>query len=152
MEEGKTKTIVWDSNSEPPKNYIWAKDDNGFLEFKDGSWVESEEIAVPGSGGVETIDFFKFIHAVIYPITNKVATYDGENFEIYDIDNQEVFNLSFVNLIYSGDVPDSGNIIYGLQVGKTEGNRYYFEPSFCDIDGAIKENIPGTDMFIFNYV
>ena len=50
MIEGKTKTIVWDSNSQPPKNMIWAPNDNEFLEYKNGEWAESEEVAPAGSG------------------------------------------------------------------------------------------------------
>ena len=67
MEEGKTKTIVWDSNSEPPKNYIWAKDDNGFLEFKDGSWVESEELSPKEN---QVVEFLNTSYTYILPDTD----------------------------------------------------------------------------------
>lgn len=41
--EGITKTIVWDSNSEPPKNYIWVKD-NITYEYNPTTrkWKESD--------------------------------------------------------------------------------------------------------------
>lgn len=46
------KTIMWDDNSEPPKNYIWAKN-NKFYEYDyvTRSWVESKLISGSGSDG-----------------------------------------------------------------------------------------------------
>ena len=40
------KTIIWEENTEPPKNYYWVKEDNVVYEFdlKQGKWVESEEL------------------------------------------------------------------------------------------------------------
>lgn len=50
--EFKKKTIIWEDNSEPPKDYIWAKKDGKFYEYNYAtrSWVESESIS-GGSGG-----------------------------------------------------------------------------------------------------
>ena len=51
MTENK-RTLWFDENSQPPRNYIWYK--NGkFWEFVDGKWVESEGLG--GNGGGNTI-------------------------------------------------------------------------------------------------
>lgn len=54
MEEGTTKTIVWDSNSEPPKNYIWAIDGK-FKEYNGSQWVDSTIIKSTTNIPVTTI-------------------------------------------------------------------------------------------------
>ena len=45
--EFKKKTIIWEDNNEPPKDYIWAKNDGKFYEYNYAtrSWVESESIS-----------------------------------------------------------------------------------------------------------
>ena len=42
--EFKKKTIIWEDNNEPPKDYIWAKKDGKFYEYNyvTRSWVESK--------------------------------------------------------------------------------------------------------------
>ena len=49
----KTKTIMWEDNNEPPKNYIWAKPDGKFYEYSyvTRSWIESKLIKAEESGG-----------------------------------------------------------------------------------------------------
>lgn len=49
--EFKKKTIIWEDNNEPPKDYIWAKKDGKFYEYSytTRSWVESKTIS-GGSG------------------------------------------------------------------------------------------------------
>lgn len=44
--EYKTKTIVWEDNNEPPKDYIWVKADGKAYEFDyaDRKWKESKTI------------------------------------------------------------------------------------------------------------
>lgn len=46
--ELKKKTIIWEDNSEPPKDYIWVKSDNKAYEFDytDRLWKESRTIAI----------------------------------------------------------------------------------------------------------
>lgn len=49
--EFKKKTIIWEDNTEPPKNYFWVKPDGKVYEFtlKNG-WAESTEIQLcPGA-------------------------------------------------------------------------------------------------------
>ena len=51
--EFKKKTIIWEDNNEPPKDYIWAKKDGKFYEYSYAtrSWVESKSISGGNSGG-----------------------------------------------------------------------------------------------------
>lgn len=46
--EFKKKTIIWEDNNEPPKDYIWVKSDNKAYEFDytDRIWKESKTISV----------------------------------------------------------------------------------------------------------
>ena len=49
--EYKKKTIIWEDNNEPPKDYIWAKNDGKFYEYSHAQrkWIESNLIS-SGSG------------------------------------------------------------------------------------------------------
>lgn len=50
--EFKKKTIIWEDNSEPPKDYIWIKSDGKAYEYSysQRKWIESKSIS-GGSGG-----------------------------------------------------------------------------------------------------
>lgn len=50
MQEGTKKTIIWEANSEPPRNYIWVKNDGIAYEYDWDlrEWVPSPNI---GQGG-----------------------------------------------------------------------------------------------------
>lgn len=41
------RTIIWEENTEPPKNYFWVKPDNKVYEFNHEfeEWLESETIS-----------------------------------------------------------------------------------------------------------
>lgn len=45
--ELKKKTIIWEDNNEPPKDYIWAKKDGKFYEYSYATrgWIESKSIS-----------------------------------------------------------------------------------------------------------
>ena len=49
--EFKKKTIIWEDNNEPPKDYIWIKSDGKAYEFdyKDRKWVKSNSISTEAS-------------------------------------------------------------------------------------------------------
>lgn len=49
--EFKKKTIIWEVNNEPPKNYIWAKSDGKFYEYNydKKDWEESKTIQTASS-------------------------------------------------------------------------------------------------------
>jgi len=54
MQDGTKKTVIWETNSEPPRNYIWIKSDGIPYEY-DWSvreWLPSKDIR---SGGGATI-------------------------------------------------------------------------------------------------
>lgn len=50
--EFKKKTIIWEDNNEPPKDYIWAKKDGKFYEYSYAvrGWVESKSISGESEG------------------------------------------------------------------------------------------------------
>lgn len=49
--EFKKKTIIWEDNNNPPKNYIWAKSDGKFYEYNydKKDWEESKTIQTVSS-------------------------------------------------------------------------------------------------------
>ena len=49
--EFKKKTIIWEDNNEPPKNYIWVKSDGKSYEYDltTKAWVESETVKMVDS-------------------------------------------------------------------------------------------------------
>ena len=53
--EFKKKTIIWEDNNEPPKDYIWVKKDGKFYEYSyvTRNWVESKSIS---GGSEESVD------------------------------------------------------------------------------------------------
>lgn len=46
--EFKKKTIIWEDNNEPPKDFIWVKSDNKAYEFDyaDRTWKESKTVSI----------------------------------------------------------------------------------------------------------
>lgn len=44
MENGTKKTIWYDNNSEPPKDWIWNKQDGKFYEWNGKAWTVSSEV------------------------------------------------------------------------------------------------------------
>lgn len=113
MEEGKKKTIIWDSDSEPPKNYIWAKDDDGFLEFKDGTWEASETVA-PASGGSGFEDGWTL---------KQLTTEDGD-VATYDIELSSGMICLIEELPANGIIYLSENII--VKRDTSTGSTLYF--------------------------
>jgi hypothetical protein len=51
--EFKKKTIIWEDNNEPPKDYIWIKSDGKAYEYSysQRKWIESKLIKTEESGG-----------------------------------------------------------------------------------------------------
>lgn len=57
--EFKKKTLIWEDNSEPPKDYIWIKPDGKAYEFDytDRIWKESKSISAgSGSGSGSNVE------------------------------------------------------------------------------------------------
>lgn len=46
MQDGTKKTIIWETNSEPPKSYIWVKSDGKAYEFINGAWTVSPNVII----------------------------------------------------------------------------------------------------------
>ena len=46
--EFKKRTIIWEENTEPPKNYIWVRPDGKIYEYNyiAQDWIESESVKV----------------------------------------------------------------------------------------------------------
>ena len=59
--ELKKKTMIWEDNTEPPKNYIWIKSDGKAYEFdyNDRKWKESQIVSSidSGNGGGNSSNF-----------------------------------------------------------------------------------------------
>jgi hypothetical protein len=55
--ELKKRTIIWEENTEPPKNYYWIKPDNQVYEYslEKRQWVVSEVLSY-NPGGKDLID------------------------------------------------------------------------------------------------
>ena len=50
--EFKKRTIIWEENTEPPKNYYWIKPDNQIYEYNPNQleWVISETLSYNPDG------------------------------------------------------------------------------------------------------
>lgn len=97
--EFKKKTIIWEDNSEPPKDYIWIKPDNKAYEFDYASrqWKESKNINTSnessdegsgsGEGGGEGISGeAKELYDFIFGQTPYVLAMESESsFKIYTL-------------------------------------------------------------------
>lgn len=51
--EFKKKTIIWEENNVPPKNYLWVKSDNKVYEYSatNNKWVESKTFQIKEASG-----------------------------------------------------------------------------------------------------
>ena len=100
--EFKKKTIIWEDNNEPPKDYIWAKKDGKFYEYNyvTRSWVESKSISggSGGSGSETDFDEQELITSSINSLIIKNSSFAPEILErivypdcwaYYDYDLQE---------------------------------------------------------------
>ena len=83
--EFKKKTIIWEDNNEPPKDYIWAKKDGKFYEYNyvTRSWVESKSISggSGGSGSETDFDEQELITSSINSLISKNSSFAPEMLE-----------------------------------------------------------------------
>lgn len=104
--EFKKKTIIWEDNNEPPKDYIWAKKDGKFYEYDyvTRSWVESKSIS-GGSGGSGSGE---------HGGSSKTGISEGL---------EKVYRSAF------GEFPDGSSIVDHIKFPDAyayrEGNKYY---------------------------
>ena len=87
--EFKKKTIVWETNSEPPKNFLWVKDD-GIYEYSNGSWQKSKSFSTEEEKQ-EAVEFYVLQVAQIVELpdngTPATGTLTEEELEKLTYDN-----------------------------------------------------------------
>lgn len=56
MQEGTKKTVIWETNTEPPRNYIWIRSDGNAYEYDWNirEWVLSKSIGSASSVSITT--------------------------------------------------------------------------------------------------
>ena len=69
--EYKKRTIIWEDNSEPPKNYIWVKADNKPYEFNyyTHKWEESNSVEIDPEYSAKIVDK-PFKKTIVYEENN----------------------------------------------------------------------------------
>lgn len=112
MQEGTKKTIIWETNSEPPKNYIWIKPDGIPYEYDKElrEWGVSKNIGAAGGISVvckttaewnETIGYIPAVGEIIVYTDYKQVEKDGEMVNVPGIKigsgNAYVQDLMFVS-------------------------------------------------------
>ena len=97
--EYKKKTIIWEDNNEPPKNYIWAKKDGKFYEYDYNirDWVESTSINSSGSGSSGDVE--SFINAV----SNLSIIIKKEKSGFFSETGEPINNTSYADPYYYSD-------------------------------------------------
>ena len=84
--ELKKKTIIWEDNNEPPKDYIWAKKDWKFYEYSRSQrqWVESSILKPQNEEPIESMQVFELNISGSFPQTGTLST---EEIETLSSDN-----------------------------------------------------------------
>ena len=61
--ELKKKTIIWEDNNEPPKDYIWIKSDGKAYEYSysQRKWIESKSISSSGTNDGGSINYSEYL-------------------------------------------------------------------------------------------
>lgn len=122
--EFKKKTIIWEDNSEPPKDYIWIKPDGKAYEFDytDRTWKESKSISTDaGSGSGSNVEL----------LTLNV-TENGE----YTPDKGKVYNK--VNVNVENSVPEGLYSVFEFLLAMQRGSsQYYPEQTFYFPETAV---------------
>lgn len=146
--EFKKKTIIWEDNNEPPKDYIWAKKDGKFYEYNyvTRSWVESKSIS-GGSGGSDSETDFdeqelitssinslisknspftpEMLERIVYPDCWAYYDYDLQEFKIIKTIEDGLMRLDDSTKGWYKESPDTHNFNYFITTRKLsdEGSR-----------------------------
>lgn len=140
--EFKKKTIIWEDNNEPPKDYIWAKKDGKFYEYSytTRSWIESKLIKIDGDaegddgeggGGGNTTGGVDIIITNHRPSLFVVSHYD------YDQDKEVVLQTVPSEEIDSYLSSELGNIISNeINIKALYEDENYQNLDICQIFGA----------------
>lgn len=107
--ELKKKTIIWENNNEPPKDYIWVKSDGKAYEYSysQGRWIESNSISGSGnSGNCEPVEANPTIEDgdVTTPLN---ALKVGES--VYTVGGNSDSDIQIVELTYD-HIPATGTL------------------------------------------
>ena len=104
--EFKKKTIIWEDNNEPPKDYIWVKSDGKAYEYSysQRKWIESKSIS--GSGNCEPVEANPTIEDsdVTTPLN---ALKIGES--VYTVGGNSDSDIQIVELTYD-HIPATGTL------------------------------------------
>lgn len=104
--EFKKKTIIWEDNNEPPKDYIWVKSDGKAYEYSysQRKWIESKSIS--GSGNYEPVEANPTIEDgdVTIPLN---ALKVGES--VYTVGGDSDSDIQIVELTYD-HLPATGTL------------------------------------------
>lgn len=104
--EFKKKTIIWEDNNEPPKDYIWIKSDGKAYEYSysQRKWIESKSIS--GSGNSESVEANPTIEDgdVTTPLN---ALKIGES--VYTVEGNSDSEIQIVELTYD-HLPATGTL------------------------------------------
>lgn len=136
--EFKKKTIIWEDNNEPPKDYIWIKSDGKAYEYSysQRKWIESKSIS--GSGNSESVEANPTIEDddVTTPLN---ALKIGES--VYTVGGDSDSDLQIVELTYD-HIPATGTLS-ASDLAKLDSdncllvmNGKYFRKTFSS-DGGI---------------
>ncbi len=136
--EFKKKTIIWEDNNEPPKDYIWIKSDGKAYEYSysQRKWIESKSIS--GSGNCEPVEINPTIEDgdVTTPLN---ALKVGES--VYTIGCDSDSDIQIVELTYD-HIPATGTLS-ASDLAKLDSdncllvmNGKYFRKTFSS-DGGI---------------
>lgn len=87
--EFKKKTVIWEDNNEPPKNFVWVKED-GIYEWANGSWQKSKSFTTEEEKQ-EAIEFYVLQVAQVVELpdngTPSTGTLTDEQLEKLTSDN-----------------------------------------------------------------
>ena len=117
--EFKKKTIIWEDNNEPPKDYIWVKSDGKAYEYSysQGKWIESKLIKTEESGGSGDGGGSDSESSLMNLIPNNypkpdlfLCTINGEDILNIDVTNYKIDDL--LNLIAEDDIELSIKCLY----------------------------------------
>jgi len=154
MQEGTKKTIIWETNSEPPRNYIWVKSDGIPYEYDWDlrEWVPSKDIGQAGGGTNvvckttaewnETIGYIPAVGEIIVYTDYKQVEKDGEMVNVPGIKigsgNAYVQDLMFVGDV-AIDIEEIERHINDTTIHTNSGEKDYWN-SKINIDDSDLNN------------
>lgn len=133
--ELKKKTIIWEDDNEPPKNYIWVKSDGNAYEFNHTTRQWEKIMSSNVSDSVSNSDIF-FVPATIQPkyFMNESDTepieiknytlgyslflYNKEDIISLGVNKEDLNNLNILGIEDIFDDADNNSYINGLLIPK----------------------------------